>query len=927
MRRTGQRELAAALSALLLAGAGARGAGLISGTVNDTETNAIASVWVDAYNAVTNYYGYTDGAGAYTITGIPAGTYYVRTDVDGANFIDEWYDDLPVTGPGIPVDAAAVIVVDGLTTNVDFLLTQGGAIAGRVTETSTNAMGLSNIWVDAYDISGYRLGSGLTDSNGTYEIVGLFGNTYYVRTDAYGQNYVDQWFDNAPVIDGEIPEGASAVVVYTGWTTGNVDFALAVGAMMSGNVSDSSTQAVSNVWVDAYTADGYWLRSGDTDTNGNYIVMGLPDGSFFARTYVGGLNYANEWYDDVPVTDWDIPQEATALFLTSGVARTGVDFLLTDGAIISGTVTGAPGGALAEIAVDVYMEDSTWMGRGTTDSNGNYSVPGLPGRTYYLRTESGSQNFIDEWYDDVVAEDTVVPTNALAIAATSGVSVADIDFALVTGGIIAGTVTDEDTNPITGSTVDTFDAESGNWIASGSTDTGGTYAIVGLSPGLYSIRTYVSPANYADEWYDDVPVMGDLLPAEAAEVSVTAGLTNAGMDFALADGASVSGRVVEATLLPGATQGIAGVYVELYSSNGTRVADDITAYDGTYGLSGLAAGTYYARTDAGAENYVDEWYSNIVAVGTAFDTNATPFAVTSGATLAGVDFALDGGGLITGTVVRADLSGVADMPVDFYTAGTNWFAAVDTDAYGNYSAAGLPVPGPYYVRTYAGTAPFVDEWFDDIWITSTGIPVDAQPVAAGTGTAAGVAGFLLEAGGDISGTVRDGGGSPIAGITVSLVDTNGHTVWYGATDGSGAYSLGRVRAATYYARTEAGGTWFVDEWYDDVPVSAGGGIDPAASSLNATNSATLDAVDFVLGFPVVDVEEATNGLFSLYWQGASGTTYQVERSPDLLAWSNAPSGSDADQQSLQTAASQQIMRYEDPSPSAPNRYYRIEIMP
>jgi hypothetical protein len=918
--------LAATLSTLFLTAADLRAAGQIAGTVNDTETNAIASVWVDAYDAVTNYSGYADSDGTYSIPDVPAGTYFVRTDVVGANFIDEWHDDIPVTGPEIPVGVTAVTVVDGVTTNVDFLLTQGGAIAGQVTDTSTNAAGLSNIWVDAYDESGYRVGSALSETNGDYEIIGLFGNTYYVRTDSFGQNFVDQWFDNAAVTEGDIPLDASPVEVYTGWTTGNVDFALAEGSMISGNVSDRSTQAVSNVWVDAYTSDGQWLRSGYTDTGGDYLVAGLPDGTFFARTYVGGLNYANEWYDDIAVTGWDIPDGATALFLTSGVTRADVDFSLADGAIISGAVTGAGGWALADVGVDVYMADSTWMGRGTTDTNGNYAVAALPEQTYYARTEAGDLNYIDEWHFDIIAMDTFVPTNAVPIAATSGATAAGIDFSLDRGGVVAGRVTDEDSNPIVGPTVDAFDVTDGHWIASGPTDTGGTYAIVGLASGLYSIRTYASPANYADEWYANVPVTGALLPEEAAEVSITAGLTNAGVNFALAAGAAVSGLVSEASLLPGTTQGIAGVSVELYDSNGTPIADDVTAYDGTYEISSLGAGVYYARVDVGTEHYIEEWYSNVVAIGVEFASNATPFSVTTGATRAGIDFALDEGGSITGEVLRADLSGVADMAIDLYTLDTNWFGSVTTDAYGDYSAPGLPVPGPYHVRTYAGSEPYVDEWFDDTWVRQDGIPADAQPVAALTGATAGAASFLLEAGGSISGGVRDGGGSPIAGIGVSLVDTNGLTVLYGVTDGNGAYSLGRAPAATYYARSDAGGSWFVDEWYDDVPLSGEGGIAPAAVSLNVTNNASLDSVSFVLGFPVVDAQ-AAEGLFSLYWQGAAGTTYQVEQSTDLAAWSNAPSGSNANQKSLQTAAAQGILQYEDPSPTGPNRYYRIEIIP
>jgi len=927
MKRDGL-GVAASMLALLLATTGIGEAGEITGTVRDTGTNTIAWIWVDAYDTVTNYWGITDDTGDYTISGLTTGVYYVRTDVSGINYIDEWYDNVTVTnGDGIPAEAQPVAVTGGVTTaNIDFALELGGAIAGTVSDTSTNLVGLSNIWVDACDASGESLGDAVTDANGDYEIVGLFSGSYYVRTDSFGQNYADEWFDNVPVINGEVPEGASPVLVSAGWTTNNVDFALAVGATFSGTVVDSNTQTVSDVWVDAYTSDGEMVRSDYTDVNGNYAIVGLPDGVFHARTYVGELNYVDEWYDDVAVTGWDIPAEAAALFLTSGVVRTDIDFSLADGGRIAGTVTNMSGTLLAGIDVDVYTEDSTWTGRGTTDTNGNYAVQGLLGQAYYLRTEAGDRNYIDEWYDDVIATDTFVPTNALSVAVTSGATAAGIDIGLAAGGIISGTITDAGSAPLAGPEAHAFDAGDGTWMASGATDTGGMYAISGLPSGAYKVRTYATPANYADEWYVNIPVADDLIPDEATEIPVTAGLTNSGIDFALADGATISGRVVEASQGP-ATQAIAGAYVEVYNTNGVRMSDGVTAYDGTYAVSALAADTYYARVDVGTMNYIEEWYSNVVVVGTALSTNASPLTVATGATLAGVDFALDQGGSITGEVLRGDFTGIADISVDLYTTDSNWFETVLTADNGAYSISGLPAPGPYYVRTFSGTEPYVDEWFDDVWALRDGIPSDAQAVAVVTGSTAGVASFVLEAGGLIEGTVRDEGGSPIVGIGVTLVNTNGQGVWYETTEDDGTYSLGRAPASTYYVRTDAGNMWFFDEWYDDVPVSlVGGGIDPAADAVPVTNGGLVAGVDFVLRFPIVDAY-ADNDLFALYWQGVFGTTYQVERSPDLSAWTNAPSGTNADQQSLLVSPVQGIIRYEDPEPLGSNNYYRIEIIP
>ena len=921
MRLSGLR-VAAGLAALLLTGTSVYAVGRISGRVEDSETNAIASVWVDAYDDATNLVdsGFTASDGIYEITNLPAGAYYLRTDVIGANFIDEWYDDIPATGAGVPGAATAVSVSDSVaTTNIDFMLEQGGAISGQVTGTTTNALPLSNIWVDAHTPDGVRYGSALTGTNGMYSIPGLAADTYYVRTDSYGQNYADEWYENEAVLDGEIPQDALPVVVPAGWTTGGVDFALAVGASFSGNVSDSSTQGVSNIWVDAYTSDGAWIRSGITDANGDYAVVGLPADSFHARTFAGGLNYADEWYDDLTILGWDVDPGATPLFLTSGVMRVGIDFSLADGATVAGTVTTASGNPIPGTGVDIYTADSTWIGRGTTGTNGNYAIEGLPARVFYLRTEVGGLNYINEWYDDLAATDTLVPTSAAPVTATTGVTTASIDFSLSVGGVISGAVTDAGGAPLAGISADAFHAGDGTWIASGVTGPTGAYAIVGLQAGTYAVRTYATPANYADEWYDDVPVVGDLLPGNAATVPVTAGLTHSGVDFALADGATVEGLITDSAPAP-----IAGAVVELYHTNGTRVSEDTAAYDGTYAISALPEGTYYARIDVGTMNYIEEWYSNVVAVGTELDTKATPLAVTAGATLSDVNFVLEQGGSITGLVLRGDLTALGDMNIDVYTTGTNWFDSVQTSANGRYSVPGLP-PGPYYVRTYAGGTLYVDEWFDDVWVVPDGVPAGVQAVAVTSSAPANSASFVLAQGAGMSGSVRDGGGSPIVGTGVDVFLVNGMRLAHGTTGNDGSYSLGRVPESTCYVRTDAGGTWFIDEWYDDVPLS-GAGIDPAAAVLVVSNGTEWTSLDFVLAFPVVDAYTDA-GLFSIYWQAASGTTHQVKRSTDLTAWSNAPSGSNANQQGYRPATTQGIMEYQDPEAPGSNHYYRIEVLP
>jgi hypothetical protein len=69
-----------------------------------------------------------------------------------------------------------------------------------------------------------------------------------------------------------------------------------------------------------------------------------------------------------------------------------------------------------------------------------------------------------------------------------------------------------------------------------------------------------------------------------------------------------------------------------------------------------------------------------------------------------------------------------------------------------------------------------------------------EPAVLGHQTAAGV----------IAGTVRDGSGSGVPGVTVSVVLPDGATAASATTDSGGAYTLS-VRAGTYRVRTQLEG--------------------------------------------------------------------------------------------------------------------------
>lgn len=923
MRGAGtESALVAAIGALVLFSCRAFPAGTISGTVRDPGGYPISSVWVDGYDANNNWLdsGFTDGTGAYSITNLPNGNYFARTFVVSGDYVDEWYDNIPATGTEIPSQATPLSIVNGGTVTADFVLSHGGTITGRVTDIALAP--LADVWVDAYGADGSRRKSALTATNGAYALAGLPEETLFLRTDTVGRNYVDEWYNNVPATETGIPLAAQGLVVVAGTVTGAMDFALSAGAAVRGRVSAASGAPLSNIWVDVYTAGGEWTDGDLSQTNGRYGVTGLPAGTYYARTYSGSANYADEWYNNVPVSGWTVPTNATPLNLSAGSTSSNVDFVLALGGGISGTVTNEAGVPLRAVGVDLYGTEGDWVKSAETDTLGAYSVRGLPASAYHIRTSVGATNYADEWFDNIPVTGTAVPSGATALNVTTGLVVQRIDFGLREGGLIAGSVALTNGAPLGNVAIHVYDSAT-NWVRSSATASNGSYRVQGLpAPGSFYVTADAGALNCVSEWYDDVIVGDGWIPEGAELVPVLPGVTATGIDFALAAGGSVSGLVTDVQAVP-----LPGVRVGLYASDSNRLWETWTGPEGTYGWVGVPAGSFYLRTEAGTMNYVDEWFRDVPALGWSVPPAATALPVSAGSVTGGIDFALARAGGLAGRVTGTGAAPLAGIAIDVYDGNSNWVNSTATGTGGVYQIYGLATQTVFYVRTYAGPRNYLDEWYDNAAAAGTAIPAGADPVRVTGGLVTGGIDFALAEGGILSGSVGDGAGSPLTGIAVEVYDTNGTWVISGDTDGVGWYRIQQLAAGNYLVRTYSGARGFVDEWYNDV--NAGVGDIPSNVQSLALGEGTSGRADFGLGFSVVQ-SGMTNGYFGVIWQAASGTTYRVRRSDDLddpMVWSNAPSGSLGIEQSLRTAASQDVLKYRDPTVPTNGHFYRVDIEP
>ena len=239
-------------------------------------------------------------------------------------------------------------------------------------------------------------------------------------------------------------------------------------------------------------------------------------------------------------------------------------------------------------------------------------------------------------------------------------------------------------------------------------------------------------------------------------VAVTAGETTAGTDAELAFGATITGTVTGPDETP-----LEGICVTAADAGFDNAGSTETDAAGAYVIDGLRPASYKLKYfSCGVGNYATEFFDDKPTRAT-----ADAIALADGATAAGIDAELAGGGTITGTVTGPGgtaLAGVCVTSSDDELDGD----LAETDASGRYTLSGLRA-GAYRVG-FSTCAPsdLVSEFYNDKPTRALANPVT---VAEGATTANIDARLARE--GKIAGTVRGPGGAPLDGVCVDGYDS------------------------------------------------------------------------------------------------------------------------------------------------------------
>ncbi|MEM7582461.1 MAG: carboxypeptidase regulatory-like domain-containing protein, partial [Acidobacteriota bacterium] len=249
-----------------------------------------------------------------------------------------------------------------------------------------------------------------------------------------------------------------------------------------------------------------------------------------------------------------------------------------------------------------------------------------------------------------------------------------------------------------------------------------------------------------------------------------------------------------------------------------------TNLDGTYSIDGLGIGTYVVYIE-NASDYLPEIYDNLPCPGSSCDLSlGTRVTVEQGVVVEDIDFTLDLGGSITGTVTDAGTGEplASATVVTLTDGGDTLLDFLSTNSEGRYTASGLPA-GSYLAHT------LVQDYQDELWDNvpcpggvlggcegdaGTEIPVVLRETTEGVD-------FALERLGSLAGTITaSADGSPLEFAGVEVWNADGNPVGSGVTDSSGAYRVGGLPAGNYRVSTSFV-FGFRDELFDDRPCPNG----------------------------------------------------------------------------------------------------------
>ncbi|MEO8350299.1 MAG: carboxypeptidase regulatory-like domain-containing protein [Chthoniobacteraceae bacterium] len=702
--------------------------------------------------------------GTFAFFDVPAGTYALE--------VDGFLSDSVTT---ITVPAA------GPLTGVDVIAQPGETLTGRVIDPSGRSV--ANALIELTDALG-RDFLATTDRNGVYRFAGLAPGSASIDLD----------------VSHLVPLNDAVVKLVSG-DSNTRDFSLASGGFLQGRVLEpGGTPAGGAELIARLVGGGDFSRTITAGFDGRFRLGGLPAGTY-----------------ELVATDDGFGAGVLAQILVGNNATTPVDDIsLTEGGRVSGTITDAATGQPivgARFGPTVIGQQQAPF---LSDAAGTFSAPNLtPGSFTALITAPGyisgfAQITLDSGENEIldVALRPLGQIDGVVQAAGSSIGGVELSllplaggpqaepFALVSGAdgafsfsglpdgdyslsikAAGGTASRQVFTLDSSDNTHTTTLDLGAAIVSGQVRaTDGTplpSEVVSLYRGGEKID-----AVYADEQgryrflvfqggpIDLIASGPDLGVASTLQLDVPAGQAVVAPDLVAGTSSLVISVRAEADDGP-----VGGALVSIHSTTPgfeQAVFGGFTDATGQFDAPRLAPGEYAVE---------------ILKNGFAFETQI----ITVGAAASTLDFALDPGHVISGTVLDSDGQPIDFARVTFRDQATGEIFVSFTDDSGNYLRDTLPT-GTFDVLITDGTLqPAI---ISNVELGSLPVRIDAGLVPSGV---------------SLTGSVADASGDPAAQVLVELIGPGDVTLLSALTDANGVYELENLPAGAVQLRVSPSG--------------------------------------------------------------------------------------------------------------------------
>ena len=347
---------------------GPGGASLAAGTTGTV------SVFDSAGDEVaTKFFSQT---GVFEVKGLEPGPYKLRVWPDDQSvYAREWWQDAATLEEADPIT-----VLSTATTGVNPQLDVPAGIGGTVTGPGGAALAPDTEGsVDVYDASGEYIEGSSFSADGTFAVKGLPAGSYTVRFSTWGDNYLEEWWQNAstqasatpvPVTTGQkvvISPQLDPAGAITGTVTGPSGASLLPGTYGFIRAYDSTGTQVGYASFEADPQEGA----------GAFRIAGLTTGAYKLRVISSSYRYRTQW--------WNLDLSSAAadpVNVVLGQTTSGINPALQSTSSVPGVPTGLAGSAGdGQVAL-------TWAGPGQRRRGADQRLrrPGLRRRRRHVAT-------------------------------------------------------------------------------------------------------------------------------------------------------------------------------------------------------------------------------------------------------------------------------------------------------------------------------------------------------------------------------------------------------------------------------------------------------------------------------------------------------------------------------------------------------------